>query len=1164
MYKLKKTLKVSVLTFSVIFMLCLLSGTASAVMSADNAEDRLGVYSDWAESISDGQIYLKCPDVNVDEAYFADMLNGMFDNFKGEIGSDYCEITVFVEYSADSYPDTDTFKEEMFEIERHLNICWPEWSGRDGVNFYVGAYVYGDGTVAKFFVEAELKINGQSPDGAYADYNTQLKQIVSQAQSSCYTDSALVKYYCDWIKNNITYDINEATTNSACEALLKRRAVCGGFANLLRDLCTESGIPAIVPSSKSLNHAWNEVFIDGTWYTIDLLNVVNSTSGSYENTYFFTDPDGNCDYPEETEKMKNKLFVFTFGCGENLLWKLNTGYDRLTITGKGEMPDYDWGEVFPEWLDYLGFSEVYISHGVTSVGTYAFWDAFGVGGLTTVYLPSTIEYIGEGAFMDCYDLQEIIFDGTKEQWDKIEKSPDFEDISTGVTVTLKENVHIHSYGSWMISVQPTCTANGLKYKICSGCGDRVEEAVISNGHSYSHTVTLPTCTDQGYTTHACSVCGDTYIDSYVAENGHAMGEWSTVSEATCIETGLKKQSCKNCSYYVTETVGVTEHPFSNEWTIDKKADCTNAGSKSRHCTYCSAVTDVIEIQPDGHSHVPSVTLPDCNNGGYTTYTCHCGDTYIGDRTSALGHSFGEWSEVSSPDCENSGIEVRACSVCEFEETKKTDALGHAYSTEWTVDIQATCINDGSKSHHCVRCGDKKDITVIRSEGHKYQSVTTPVTCTSDGYTTYTCHCGDTYISDYVYSKGHTKVTDKRVEPTCTSTGLTEGEHCSVCGEVFVAQTVIGKLEHTYTETIVPPTCTEDGLKTYTCSCGDTYTETVGASGHSYETEFTTDEAATCTEEGSKSRHCENCSAVTDVTVIPVIEHSIKATVYEPDCTKSGYTLNECVNCDFEEITDEKEAKGHILGDAYTVEQATCSKEGIKRADCIRCDYYETDVIAKISHTYTKTLVPPTCTEDGLKTYTCSCGDTYTETVGASGHSYETEFTIDEAATCTKEGSKSRHCENCNAVTDVTVIPVKNHNFRSMVYEPTCKKEGYTHNECRDCGFEEITDIKSVTEHLEVILPASEPGCTKTGLTEGSMCINCGEIFVEQKIIPPTNHVDNDADGSCDECNAKLSDIQNCDCMCHKNGISAFFYKIIRFFWKLFGIERLCDCGKAHY
>ena len=60
MYKLKKALSMFVFTFSVILMLCLLSGTAAAVMSADNAEDRLGAYSSWAESISDGQIYCGC------------------------------------------------------------------------------------------------------------------------------------------------------------------------------------------------------------------------------------------------------------------------------------------------------------------------------------------------------------------------------------------------------------------------------------------------------------------------------------------------------------------------------------------------------------------------------------------------------------------------------------------------------------------------------------------------------------------------------------------------------------------------------------------------------------------------------------------------------------------------------------------------------------------------------------------------------------------------------------------------------------------------------------------------------------------------------------------------------------------------------------------------
>ena len=1163
MYKLKKTLRVFVLTFSVVLMLCLLSGTASAVMSADNADNRLGVYSDWVESISDGQIYLKCPDKNIDEAYYTDMLNELFDSFKGEIGSDYCEITVFIEYSADSYPDTDTFREKMFETERHLNICWPEWSGRDGVNFCVGAYVYGDGTIAKYYVEAELKINGQSPEGAYADYNTQLKQIVSQAQSSCYTDEALVKYYCDWIKNNITYDINEATTNSACEALLKKRAVCGGFANLLRDLCNESGIPAIVPSSKSLNHAWNEVFIDGIWYTIDLLNVVRPISGGYENTYFFTDPNGSCDYPEETDEMKNQLFVFTFGCGESLLWKLNTGHDRLTITGNGAMPDYDWGEVFPEWIDYLGFSEVYISHGVSSVGAYAFWDVFGVGGLTTVYLPSTIEYIGEGAFSDCCDLQEIIFDGTKEQWDKIEKASDFEDVASTVIIKTKENAHTHSYGSWTVSVQPTCTSDGLKYKVCSGCGDMVEEAIISDGHSYTHTVTPPTCTQMGYTTHTCNVCQDSYVDSYVAENGHSMDIWKTLSEATCTKEGLKKRECLNCSYFESEAIGVTEHPFSNEWTVDVKPDCENAGSKSRHCTKCDARTDVTKMQPTGHSHVPTVTLPDCNNGGYTTYTCHCGDTYIGNITPALGHSFGDWYEVASPDCENNGTEVRKCSVCELEETKKTDALGHTYSTEWTVDTEVTCTKDGSKSHHCVRCGDKKDVTVIKAEGHKHSAVVTPVTCTENGYTTYTCHCGDTYISDYVYSKGHTKVTDIRVEPTCTSTGLTEGEHCSVCGKVFVAQTVIGKLEHTYTETLVPPTCTEDGLKTYTCSCGDTYTETVGASGHSYETEFTTDEAATCTKEGSKSRHCKNCSSVTDVTVIPVKPHSIKTTVFEPDCTHSGYTLNECDNCDFEEITDEKDAKGHSLGEAYTLEQATCNKEGTKRADCIRCGYYEVYIIEKTSHIYTEALVPPTCTEDGLKTYTCSCGDTYTETVGALGHSYETEFTTDEAATCTKEGSKSRHCKNCSSVTDVTVIPVKPHSIKTTVFEPDCTHSGYTLNECENCDFEETVNITKAKGHTEVTDTGIPATCQTDGLTDGSHCTVCGFVIEEQRFIPATEQTDSDSDAFCDQCGTAVQ-TEECDCLCHKDGIFEFFYKIIRFFWKLFGTNRACACGRIHY
>lgn len=44
-------------------------------------------------------------------------------------------------------------------------------------------------------------------------------------------------------------------------------------------------------------------------------------------------------------------------------------------------------------------------------------------------------------------------------------------------------------------------------------------------------------------------------------------------------------------------------------------------------------------------------------------------------------------------------------------------FGHDYSTEFTIDTQPACTTDGSKSMHCLRCGDKTDITVIPAAGH---------------------------------------------------------------------------------------------------------------------------------------------------------------------------------------------------------------------------------------------------------------------------------------------------------------------------------------------------------------------------------------------------------------------------------------------------------------
>ena len=70
---------------------------------------------------------------------------------------------------------------------------------------------------------------------------------------------------------------------------------------------------------------------------------------------------------------------------------------------------------------------------------------------------------------------------------------------------------------------------------------------------------------------------------------------------------------------------------------------------------------------------------------------------------------------------------------------------------------------------------------------------------------------------------HTIVTDAAVAAGCTTTGLTEGSHCSKCGVVFTEQTVIPATGHAYSVTSDSANCTEYELFHYTCSaCGDSF------------------------------------------------------------------------------------------------------------------------------------------------------------------------------------------------------------------------------------------------------------------------------------------------------------------------------------------------------
>lgn len=178
----------------------------------------------------------------------------------------------------------------------------------------------------------------------------------------------------------------------------------------------------------------------------------------------------------------------------------------------------------------------------------------------------------------------------------------------------------------------------------------------------------------------------------------------------------------------------------------------------------------------------------------------------------------------APDCINEGSKSIHCTLCEAKKDETViPALGHEYSSEWTIEKEATCTEPGSKSHHCIRCDDITDITEIPAS-HSFGpwEVKIPATCDTNGTSTRTCSvCG--YSETKTIPMGHTVVEIPEVKATCTSTGLTAGEQCSICGKILKEQEIIPMIPHNYVTTIIPPTEESQGYSLHTCSvCGDNY------------------------------------------------------------------------------------------------------------------------------------------------------------------------------------------------------------------------------------------------------------------------------------------------------------------------------------------------------
>lgn len=434
--------------------------------------------------------------------------------------------------------------------------------------------------------------------------------------------------------------------------------------------------------------------------------------------------------------------VLADGTLAGLSWSLARS-GVLTISGSGELPELANDGTSVPWNKHSDIIiEVVIKSGVTGVGSGAFT---GCTALKKVSISDTVKKLDLNAFSGCTALEAFAVEDGNEAY----ASADGVLFNAGKTLLI--SCPVGKTGAYTVPETVTeieksaFAASGVESVSMSDAVNAVGEGAFSNC-SKLKSVVLPKGLKELKKSlfSGCSALEAISIPDSVKTLGEgvfsgcaALKEVKIPGEVTVIPKNAFSGCAALESVSIPASVTAIKEAAFDRCTALKNVTFLGKDDEWGKVTIAGkndALDSATKNFPNHtHSYVDTVTAPTCTANGYTVHKCSCGDTKTDSYTKMLGHSY------------QGGI--------------------------------------------CVRCG------VLEDHKHDFKQTVTAPTCTSEGFTTYTCACGESYKKNYVSALEHKPELKNEKKAGCLKGGYTGDEVCTVCGKVFKAGSVILALGH---------------------------------------------------------------------------------------------------------------------------------------------------------------------------------------------------------------------------------------------------------------------------------------------------------------------------------------------------------------------------------